>query len=73
MQQINDTEILMEQPYMLIPKQLELKDKQLKQIEHTIQLRLPILKDAPKRDLAQSNSGNQKCSNYNSNNFSWRN
>ena len=40
MQQINDTEILIEQPHMLAPKQLELKDKLLKQIEHTIRLRL---------------------------------
>ena len=53
MLQINDTEILMEQPHMLTPKQLELKDKLLKQREHTIRLRLPILKGAPKRDLAQ--------------------
>ena len=53
MQQINDTEILMEQPHVLTLKKLELKDKLLKQMEHTIRLRLPILKDAPKRNLAQ--------------------
>ena len=38
---------------MLTPKQLALKDKLLKQMEHTIRCRLPILKDTPKRDLAQ--------------------
>ena len=53
MQQLSDTEILMEQLHMLTPNQLALKDKLLKQIEHTIQFRLPILKHAPKRDLAQ--------------------
>ena len=51
MQQLNDTEMLMETPHMLTPKQLELKDKLLKQMEHSI--RLPILKDAPKKYLAQ--------------------
>ena len=34
--QLNGTEVLMEQLHMLTSKQLELKDKQLKQIEHTI-------------------------------------
>ena len=53
MQQLNDTEALMEQLLMLTPKQLALKDKLLKQMEHTIRFRLPILKDAPKKDLAQ--------------------
>ena len=38
---------------MLTPKQLALKDKLLKQRKHTIRFGLPILKDAPKRDLAQ--------------------
>ena len=38
---------------MLTPKQLALKDKLLKQMEHTIRFRLSILKDATKRDLAQ--------------------
>ena len=53
MRQLNDTEILLEQPHMLTPLQLELKGKLLKQMEHTIRLRLPILKDALKRDLTQ--------------------
>ena len=52
-QQLNDTEVLMEQPYMLTPKQIALKDKLLKQMEHTIWFRLLILKDAPQGDLAQ--------------------
>ena len=53
MQQLNDTEILMEQLHMLTPKQLVLKDKLLRQMEHTIRFGLLILKDAPKKDLAQ--------------------
>ena len=53
MQQLSDTEVLMEQLHTLTPKQLALKDKLLKQMEHTIRFRLPILKDALKRDLAQ--------------------
>ena len=38
---------------MLTPKQRELKDKVLKQMEHIILLRLPTLKDASTRYLAQ--------------------
>ena len=38
---------------MLTPKQLALKDKLLKQMEHTIRFRLSILKDATKEDLPQ--------------------
>ena len=38
---------------MLTPKQLEVKERLLKQMEHTIRFRLPILIDASKRDLAQ--------------------
>ena len=53
MQPLNDTEVLMEQLHMLTPKQLALKDKLLKQMEHTISFRLLILKDALKSDLAQ--------------------
>ena len=53
MQQLSYTEVLMEQLHMLTTKQLALKDKLLKQMEHTIRFRLPILKDAPKRNLAQ--------------------
>ena len=53
MLQLSDTEVLMEHLHMLTPKQLALKDKLLKQMEHTIRFRLTILKDAPKRDLAQ--------------------
>ena len=58
MQQLSDTEVLMEQLHMLTPKQLALKDKLLKQMEHTIRFRLPILKDAEKR-LSSNNSGHQ--------------
>ena len=43
----------MKQLYMLTSKQIALKDKLLKQMGHTIRFRLPILKDAPKSDLAQ--------------------
>ena len=38
---------------MLTPKQIALKDKLLKQMEHTIWFRLTILNDALKTDLAQ--------------------
>ena len=51
MQQLSDTEVLMEQLHT--PKQLALKDKLLKEMEHTIRFKLPIIKDAPKRELAQ--------------------
>ena len=40
MQQLNDTEELMDQSHMLTPKQVELKDKLLKQMEHTIRLKM---------------------------------
>ena len=43
----------MKQPHMLTSKQLELIIKLLKKMEYTFRLRLLILKDAPKRDLAQ--------------------
>ena len=52
MQQLSDTEVLEEQLHMLTPNQLASKDKLLKQMEHTIRFRLPILKDSPKRNLA---------------------
>ena len=47
MQQLSDTEVFMEQLHMLTPKQLALKDKLLKLMEHTVQSRLPIQKVAP--------------------------
>ena len=53
MQQLSDAEVLTEQLDILTLKQLELKDKLLKQTQQTIRLRPPILKDAPKRDLVQ--------------------
>ena len=53
MQWLNDIQVLIEQQHMLTPKQLALKDKLLKQMEHTIRFRLSILKDTPKRELAQ--------------------
>ena len=68
MQQLIGTKVLMEQLHMLTPKQLALKDKLLKQMEHTFRFRLPILKDAPRRDLAQLIQDINN-SNYNSNNF----
>ena len=52
-QQLNDTEVLMEQLHMLTPKQQELKDKLLKQMVPITVFKLSILKGAPKKDLAQ--------------------
>ena len=53
MQQLNDTEVLMEQLHMLTPKQQKLKDKLLKQMVPITVFKLSILKGAPKKDLAQ--------------------
>ena len=53
-QQPNIIEVPMEQNHELNPKQLELKDKLLKQFQETNRIRLPTLKDAPKKELAQA-------------------
>ena len=52
-QQLNDAEAHIEQLNVLTSKQLELKEKLLKQMQQAVRQRLPTLKDAPKRDLAQ--------------------
>ena len=53
-QQPNIIEVPMEQNHELNPKQLELKDKLLEQLQETNRIRLPTLKDAPKKELAQA-------------------
>ena len=53
-QQPNIIEVPMEQNHALNPKQLELKDKLQKQLQETNRIRLPTLKDAPKKELAQA-------------------
>ena len=52
--QPNIIEVSMEQNHELHPKQLELKDKLLKQLQETNWIRLPTLKDALKKELAQA-------------------
>ena len=53
-QQPNIVEVPMEQNHELNPKQLELRDRLLKQLQETNRIRLPTLKDAPKKELAQA-------------------
>ena len=53
-QQPNILEVPAEPHHELNLKQLELKDKLLKQLQETDRIRLPTLKDAPKKDLAQA-------------------
>ena len=53
-QQPNIIEVPVKQNHELNPKHLGLKDKLLKQLQETNQIRLPTLKDAPKKELAQA-------------------
>ena len=47
-------EVPMEQNHELNPKLLELKDKLRKQLQENNRIRLPTLKDAPKKELTQA-------------------
>ena len=53
-QQLNIIKVPMDQNHELNPKQLELKDKLLKQLQETNRIRLLTMKDAPKKELAQA-------------------